>query len=86
VKKDSASNQTYEPAMKISSEKQGEETGEQVACEDNELGNEHFMDLKYVSKLEMDKLYKELCKYNRRIAGDDRRCVSIFKYFSTSSF
>jgi hypothetical protein len=44
------------------------------------------MDLKYMSKPEMDKLYKELWKYNRRIAGDDRRCVSIFKYFSTSSF
>jgi hypothetical protein len=60
VKKDSASNQTYEQAMKISSEKQGEETSEQAACEDNELGNEHFMDLKYMSKPEMDKLYKEL--------------------------
>jgi hypothetical protein len=44
------------------------------------------MDMKYMSKPEMDKLYKELWKYNRRIAGDDRRCVSIFKYFSTSSF
>jgi hypothetical protein len=81
VKKDSASNQTYEQAMKISSEKKGEETGEQVAHEDNELGDEHFMYLKYVSKPEMDELYKELCKYNRRIAGDDTRCVSIFKFF-----
>ncbi|MFS9531599.1 hypothetical protein Q6247_25865, partial [Klebsiella pneumoniae] len=60
MKKDSVSKQTYEQAMKISSKKLGEETSKQAAHEDNELGDEHVMNVKYESRPEMDELYNEL--------------------------